>query len=133
MTRPAPSSRAACTATWPTAPLAPSTSTCSPGWSWPRQVSAIQAAMAESPSAATRSSVHRLGSASAADSSMTQNVAMLPSPGFMPASQENQTRWPGARRSPSTTVPTPCTPGTYGKRWRPQSRMCPTRRADQVG
>src|SRR6266705_1822921 len=51
----APSSLAACTATCPTAPLAPRTSTCSPGWRRPRQVSAIQAAIADSPSAAARS------------------------------------------------------------------------------
>ena len=43
-TRPAPSSFAACTAIWPTTPLAPSTSTVSPGASRPRHSSASQAA-----------------------------------------------------------------------------------------
>ena len=48
----APSATAACTATWPTTPPAPRTSTRSPARSPPRQVSAIQAATDDSPSAA---------------------------------------------------------------------------------
>jgi hypothetical protein len=40
---------------------------------------------------------------------------MLPSPGCMPAVVANQTGVPFARRAdPSSTSPTPCTPGTYG-------------------
>ena len=42
----------------------------------------------------------------------TATSARLPSPGRIPASVLNQTRVPGARRSPSSTTPTPWTPGT---------------------
>ncbi len=67
-TRPAPAVRASCTPACPTIPPAPSTSTCSPAASSPRQVSAIHAATAERPSAATSTGSASGGSATTSDS-----------------------------------------------------------------
>jgi hypothetical protein len=46
---------------------------------------------------------------------------MLPSPGAIPAEVANQTGVPaGIAPVPAATVPTPCTPGTYGMTGRPK-------------
>ena len=46
---------------------------------------------------------------------------MLPSPGAIPAEVANQTGVPaGSPSVPGATVPTPCTPGTYGVAGRPK-------------
>ena len=85
-----------------------------------RQVSAIQAAIAESPSAAARSSLTSSRSGSIAVSGTTHSWAMEPSPGRMPAVQLNQTRWPAGMSSASAMTPTPWVPGTYGSAGAPK-------------
>ena len=86
----------------------------------PRQVSAIQAAMADSPSAAARSSLTPSVTGSTADSGTTHHSAMEPSPGRMPALELNQTRCPATMPSASSTTPTPWVPGTYGSAGAPK-------------
>ena len=108
--RPAPSTRAAPTAAWPTAPPAPSTRTCSPACSRPRQVSAIHAATAESPRAASAGSATWAATGTTSTSGTTQRSAMLPSPGAMPAVVAKKTRVPAGSAAESSTTPTPWTP-----------------------
>ena len=90
----------------------------------PRQVSAMWAAMAESPSAAISVGTTPSGSGTRSAVGTAAASAMLPSPGAMPADMGNHTARP-------STVPTPCTPGTYGVRVR-RSTTGPTRRGGRA-
>ena len=95
-------------------PLAPSTTTRSPGCSRARQVRAIQAAMPDVPmaAAAASDSSPSIGTRSAV--ATAHSSARLPSPGRIPAVVANQTRLPVASSGDCRTTPIPCTPGTYG-------------------
>ena len=99
-TRPAPSRRAACTATWPTTPPAPSTSTVSPGRRAARASSTSHAATADRPSAATETSGRSASTTTASAALATASSAMPPSPGAMPAVVGNQTRRPTSPAGP---------------------------------
>ena len=61
----------------------------------------------------SRSAPPRRAAAPGRPSATATASAMLPSPGAIPADVGNHTAWP-------STVPTPCTPGTYGVRGTPK-------------
>ena len=73
----------------------------------------MYAAIADSPSAATSAGAAPSGRSTRSASGTAAASAMLPSPGAMPAEVGNHTARP-------STVPTPCTPGTYGVRGTPK-------------
>ena len=71
------------------------------------------AATADSPSAAISVGTAPSGSGTRSADGTAAASAMLPSPGAIPADIGNHTACP-------STVPTPCTPGTYGVRGTPK-------------
>ena len=134
-TRPAPSSFAAPTAAWPTAPPAPSTSTRSPGCSRARSVSAIQAATPDMPERRRRVVRRRRPVSGTTSSSGTAHrSARLPSPGrHAGRASRTKTRVPGGQHVDRSTTPTPWTPGTYGHRRAARSRRCRRRTSRSSG
>ncbi len=103
----APSSRAACTATSPTVPDAPSTSTRSVRCS-PPVCTAYQPATPAMPLAAAATSSSPSGSTHRSASSATNRSAIEPT------AFKVCTRVPGASDVPSTTRPMPSRPATNG-------------------
>nr|WP_296794609.1 hypothetical protein [Variovorax sp.] len=107
----APISSASCTASEPTAPLAPVTITRSPSRTRATSCNATQAEVQgekkAEPSAMSRpsgSSPSAASGASAISHQVPSNCVPRPLP-------RSHTRWPGAKRSLWTTMPAPSTPG----------------------
>ena len=107
-TQRAPFSRAACTATCPTTPLAPSTTTVSPGTRRPRSRTGIQPASPAMPSAAAAVS----SSASGTGTRVSSGAETI-SP-KAPVIVRHHTRVPDGRRSEDTTSPTASAPAVNG-------------------
>ena len=113
--RPAPSTRAAPIAAWPTAPPPPSTSTRSPGWSCGAPGQRHPGGDRRQPERGHLRRRARSASSTIRSASGTAHrSARLPSPGAIPADGRENTRVPGATTADCSTTPTPCTPGTYG-------------------
>ena len=100
----APSDLAACTAICPSTPLAPSTSTCSPGLSSARHVSASHAASPDIPSATATPSSTPSGTSYAACASISVRSAIEP---YGAIGVSKYTRLP-------SSTPTPSRPATDG-------------------
>src|SRR5262249_21764976 len=111
-TVPAPRSFASCTNIVPNGPVAPSTSTFSPGTSLAPSRSPISALTPTTPTAAALTSSIPSGTGAHADSSTHTYSAS--DPRTNPPWTANRTRVPGVSVSASTTRPTPSTPGTCG-------------------
>ena len=131
-TTPAPSATATWTATCPTTPPAPRTSTRSPGAQAAAAVSAIQAATAERPE---RRGVDVGDPGRQRDQPVgghhRASVARLPFPGRIPASVVNQTRVPaaGPRRARRTDT---LDAGDVRQRAAARSTTSPSRRAGRA-
>ena len=103
--QPAPAARAVWTATWPTIPEAPSTSTRSPGTIAPRLITGIHPASPATPIAAATDALTSSGTGTSSSSGATKTCAKRP------VSPRLQTRVPTGNRSEAITMPTASTPG----------------------
>ena len=125
---PAPCSRASCTAAWPTTPPAPSTSTVSPGDELARARSAPSTPRPRT----ARAPPPRRGRAvgAAATTSVGGDGDAL---GHAAVARAPCRRWSANHTAvPASSVPTPCTPGTYGVRAR-RSTTCPDAQSRSSG
>ena len=113
-TRPAPAVRASCTAAWPTTPPAPSTSTRSPAASSPTRSSPSRRRRPRVPAHRPAPGRPRRAAAPHRRRRPTRSPACCRRPAACRPRWRTRPAIPPRRRRRTSTVPTPCTPGTYG-------------------